>query len=170
MLANVKDVEILLHRMAEKQIFISKKEAEMNAKIAKIKASYEEETQLASALYDEDWSEIEAWCVKNSLMFQKQRSLDFSIGKIGFRTNPPKVVTLNKKTTLKTALELIKKVFDGSYIRTKDEIDKESILADYSQKKITDDKLAGVGLRIEQDETFFADIDYEKIKDFKKVS
>ena len=170
MLASIKDVEYAVHKMAERQIFIAKKEAEMNAKIAKIKAAYEEETLEARQDYDYFKSEVEGWSLKNKLMFLKTRSIEFTIGKIGFRTNPPKVVLLNKKYNLKTAIELINRVFDGKYVRSKEEIDKESILADYSGKKLVDETLAGVGLRVDQDETFFVEVDYEKIKDFNKVS
>ncbi|MHC1736867.1 MAG: host-nuclease inhibitor Gam family protein [Ignavibacteriaceae bacterium] len=167
MLASIKDVEYAFHKMAERQILISKKEAEMNMKIAKIKENYEEETLEARQDYDYFMAEIEGWSIKNKLMFLKTRSIEFPIGKIGFRTNPPKVVLLNKKYNLKTAMELMKRVFDGKYVRSKEEIDKESILADYSGKKLIDETLAAVGLRVDQDETFFADVDYEKLKNFK---
>ena len=46
----------------------------------------------------------------------------------------------------------------------KEEIDKDSILGDYAQEKIDDSRLASVGLRVDQDETFFTQIDWETIK------
>lgn len=160
---NVSELETAIIEMAKEKSFIAKKEALMNSKINKLKELFESETKESNANYSDLYSSAEAFCIKNKLMFQKQRTIELTAGKVGFRINPPKVVMLNRKYNLKTVLELVKKIFTGLYIRSKEELDKESILTDYSQKKLTDDTLAGIGLRVEQDETFFIDIDYTKL-------
>ncbi|MCC7158850.1 MAG: hypothetical protein IT281_04870, partial [Ignavibacteria bacterium] len=46
-----------------------------------------------------------------------------------------------------------------------EEIDKEALLSDYSSKDITDEKLASVGLKIDQGETFFVKPNWEALVD-----
>lgn len=163
----IADLENGLYEIAFREAEIAKKEAVMNQKIQTIKESFDENTRTIRSEADLIRSDIKAFCIKNKFEFEKQRTIDFNVGSVGFRTNPPKVTLLNRKYNLKTALELTKRIFTGAYIRVKEEIDKESILADYSQKKITDEKLAGVGLKIDQDESFSIDIKWEKLNETK---
>ena len=161
---SITDIELGLNEIAKSEAQIAKMEAAMNGKINSIKEKFNDDSRELRAESDLLRSEVEVYCIKNKFEFDKQRTKEFTIGAIGFRTNPPKVQLLNRKYNLKTALELIKRVFTGSYVRVKEEIDKETILADYSQKKINDESLAGVGLKIDQDETFFIDINWEKLE------
>lgn len=161
---NFEDVEKALSEFAQTESSIAKKEAEMNAKIQKIKDSYDEDTRGVRATRDLLYSNIERFCISNKFEFIKQRSKSFIAGVLGFRTNPPRVQLLNRKYNLKTALELIRKIFKGKYVRSKEEINKDEILVDYSSGTITDDKLASVGLKIDQDETFFVEINWDSLK------
>ena len=70
---------------------------------------------------------------------------------------------LNRKYNVKTSIELIKKIFSGAYIRIKEEIDTERILTDLAQEKLNDEKLASVGLKVDQDEKFVIEIDWETL-------
>jgi phage host-nuclease inhibitor protein Gam len=165
--SSISDIENGLYEVAKREAEIAKKEAIMNLKIQGIKENFDEQTHTLRAEADLLRSDIEAYCIKNKYEFEKQRTIDFTIGSVGFRTNPPKVALLNRKYNLKTALELVKRIFPKSYLRVKEEIDKETILADYSQKKITDGQLAGVGLKIDQDESFSIDVKWEKLNETK---
>ena len=163
-LTNVKEVETAIYKMAEARAVIAAHEAEMNKQINRLKEEFDKKTARQRGIIDNILPDVEAFCIKNKLLFQKTKSLDFPSGKVGFRITPPKVSLLNRKYNLKTALELIKRLFDGNYVRVKEEIDKDGILADYSGKRLTDDQLAGVGLKIDQDENFFVDLKWEEIK------
>ena len=167
--SSIQDVENGLYEIAKRDAEVAKMEARMNQKINSIKEKFDEESRQLRSESDMLRSEVAAFCIKNKSEFIKERTKNFTIGSIGFRTNPPKVQLLNRKYNLKTAIELIKRVFDGSYVRTKEEIDKETILADYSQKKLTDEQLAGVGLKVDQDESFFLDVKWEELQT-EKVS
>lgn len=158
------DVDRQLQLLSKSESFIAKKEAEMNSKIQDVKKRFEEETAEARAQKTMLQSEIEAFCLMNKADFLKQRTVKLIHGSIGFRTNPPKVTLLNRKYNLATAIELLKRVFTGKYLRTKEEIDKETILADYASKQLDDQKLAGVGLKVDQEETFFTEIDWQSIE------
>ena len=89
-------------------------------------------------------------------------------GTVSFRTNPPAVKAL-RGFTLASALELIKRSADfcTSFIRKKEELDKEAILRstalwsntavgqDLPEGAISDEQLAELGLQVVQDESFY---------------
>jgi phage host-nuclease inhibitor protein Gam len=163
MIKTYEELEKALKEYAVNDVALAKKEAEMNQKINKIKEEFDEKTKELRYVIDTTSGEIEAFCNNNKKDFEKNRSKEYQFGTIGFRTSPPKVAILNRKYNTKTVLELIKRVFKSAYIRVKEDLDKESILADYSQKKLDDSKLASVGLKIDQDEQFYITAKYEEI-------
>jgi len=152
-----------LMELSKHESFIAKKEASMNEKIQNIKQKFDEETADARAQKNLIESEVHSFCLNNKVEFLKQRTKKLIHGTVGFRTNPPKVNQLNKKFTIKTTIEFLKKLMPD-YIRMKEEVDKEKVLADYASEAIDDSKLAAVGLRVDQDETFFCEIDWETIQ------
>lgn len=157
------DVDQKLLELSQYESFVAKKEADMNSKIQTVKDKFDKETSDARAQASLIEQEIHAFCLQNKFEFDKQRTKKLIHGSIGFRTNPPKVNQLNKKFTVKTSIEFIKKLFNGTYVRQKEEIDKEKVLGDYAAEKIDDSQLASVGLRVDQDETFYHEIDWETI-------
>lgn len=163
-LTSYEDVDSALLEIGKVESVLAKKEAEMNSKIQVIKDKYDGETaeqrDFSSALRER----IEAFCVANKGDFAKQRTMSLTHGSVGFRNNPPKVVQLSKKYTVKTSIELLKKIFGGKYVRNKEEVNKDIILADYAGNQLNDEKLAATGLRIDNDETFNVDINWESIQ------
>lgn len=168
--ATFNDVSYALGIIAKRMAFVKKKEADMNEKINAIRQKFDVDTAEAQTEIDLLKTDIEKFCLDHKSEFDQTRTLEFTTGKVGFRTNPPKVLQLNKKFTIATTLELIKKIFKGAYIRIKEEIDKDALLSDYRNKTIADDKLASVGLRIDQGETFFIEPDWEKMLEEKTKS
>ncbi len=163
------DVNHVLAELAKHDSFIAKKEAMLNERINKLKEKYDEETEEARIAKEMLEKELEAFAMLNKSAFKKTRNVKLLFGEIGFRTTPPKVHQLNRKYSVKTSLELIKKLFAGKYIRKKEEIDKEQILTDYAAEELTDDKLAAVGLKIDQDEKFIYKIDWEALDGSKNA-
>jgi len=162
--ANYSDVDYAIKTIAEKEIIISKKEADMNLKINNIKEKYVEETNAFQEEVDKLRTDIKAYCKKNKEDFEKLRSKSLNFGTIGFRNTPPKVLMLSRKYTPDTAKELVKKILETKYIRTKDELDKDQILADYAAKVLDDAKLASVGLKIDNSEVFYCDVNFEALE------
>lgn len=162
-IVSYEDVNNSLFDIAKDESFVAKKEAEMNTQIQKIKDKYDEETESQRKRIADLKKKIESFCTSNKGDFLKQRSQVLTHGVIGFRNNPPKVVQLNKKWTVKSSLEFLKKLFNGKYVRSKDEVNKDQILADYASSVIDDSKLAAVGLRIDNDETFFIEINWDSL-------
>lgn len=163
--ATFNDIGYALGVIAKNTALIKKKEAVLNDRIAKLKADFESDVRSAVEENGMLTGEISSYCLVNKSQFEAQRTMTFASGEIGFRNNPPKVMQLNRKYTVATSVELIKKIFKGGYLRVKEEIDKETLLADYSNKELTDQKLASVGLKIDQGETFFVKPNWEVLVD-----
>jgi phage host-nuclease inhibitor protein Gam len=87
--------------------------------------------------------------VHRETLFGKLKSAASSLATFGFRTGNPKLVLLNRKWKWDDVLVALKGKERADLIRRKEEADKEAL------KKLPEDELAGFGLRIDQDETFF---------------
>jgi phage host-nuclease inhibitor protein Gam len=166
------DIDLALLKLGEIETKISTKEAAMNSEIQAIRSSYDTDTAELREQRTEINDAIELFCYDNKDEFAKQRSRTSMHGTVGFSNNPPKVLQLSKKWKIAETIKFIKKLFKGIYIREiqKEELDKEAILRDYGRKDdngkvlLDDKKLASVGLRIEQDERFYIEINWETLK------
>lgn len=93
----------------------------------------------------------EKYAVTNrETLFGKLKSAAAHLGTYGFRTGNPKLSLLNRKWKWDDVISALKSRGFIQYIRTKEEADKDRIKTDFS-----DPDLASVGLRIEQDESFY---------------
>lgn len=165
MLRTNEEVNKSLLEIAKLDSYLAKKEADLNSSLNKIKEKFEEETKQSKTEREMLVEELQNYAILNKKEFEKQRSKNMTFGTIGFRTTPPKVAQLNRKYTVKTSIELLKKLFTGKYLRTVEEMNKEEILTDYSMNKINDEKLASVGLKVDQDDRFYFEINWEKINE-----
>lgn len=87
--------------------------------------------------------------VHRESLFSKAKSAASSLAVFGFRIGNPKLTLLSRKWKWDDVVSAIKSKGLLHLIRTKVEPDKEAL------KKLEDEQLAGLGLRIDQDETFF---------------
>lgn len=150
---------------------LHKSEADLNKELQEVKERYDNLTAKTQGEWAKLNDAIETFCKNNKSDFEgDKRSRALTHGRVGFRNNPPKCVQLNKKWKVESSIAFIKELFKGKYIRTKPEINKEAILADYAKEKLTDTDLAGVGLRIDQEETFFCDVDWQSINQKSNVA
>lgn len=142
---------------------LAKLEAVMTEQINKIKSKYQDEiTELKEGM-EEPIELLQAFADEQKKSWGKKKSLELLHCVIGFRTGTPKV-SKDKKFTWDAVLELMKKnkMFSG-FIRSKDEINKESILAEKDENVVK-------GLKeqcyvfVEQDETFFVQPKVEELQ------
>lgn len=143
---------------------LTEKESALNAEIQSLRERYELQTaelRQCKAMLE---STLEKFVLSNKNEFESTRSRELMHGIIGLRWSPPKIAILNRKYNLKTALELLKKVKWGKqYIRTKEEVDKDALLAARAANDIDDSKLAAVGLKIDSTENFYYQINWDSI-------
>ena len=105
---------------------------------------------------------LRVWAETNPDQFPKGRkSVEMVSGILGFRTGTPKLALLTRAFNWDKVLKLLRAVSPWrNYIRTKEEVDKEAILGNYSQtpdKPSMDMDLRRFGLKVTQDETFYVE-------------
>lgn len=134
--------------------------ASMDEKILTLKKAYEFELAKLDAQIKQGTDDLEAWAIANPAEFGKAKSIEFLAGRIGFRTGTPKLALLNRQWTWDKVLAAIQK-FGFQFIRTKEEVDKEAILAFASaeaDKPRLDTKVLGpIGVKVTQGESFFVE-------------
>lgn len=158
------DADAAMLKLAECETHLQKLEAEMNEQIQIVRDEYEKSTHVLRAVKASVEKELERFAISNKGDFEKTRSRDLVHGVIGFRNTPPKVALLNRKYKWETVLELLARVRWGKdFIRTKEEVSKEQLLASYAAKEIDDQKLAAVGIKVDSSEEFFTKIKWEDI-------
>lgn len=160
------EVDEALLKLAEYKAFVQHEEAILNDGLQKTREEFDQKvaTQRERAATIE--SNIEGFCIQHKDEFERTRSKELTHGIVSFRTTPPKVAFLNRKYGYSTVIELIKRLgFQKKYLRVKEEVDKEAILADSAAKQLSDEKLAACGLKIDQTEQFDITIKWDSIKD-----
>jgi phage host-nuclease inhibitor protein Gam len=102
---------------------------------------------------------LESWASANPSEFPKGRkSIELLHGILGYRTGTPKLKTL-PKWTWDRVLENLKslgKVVAG-FVRTKDEVNKEAIIAAVSEGRLEATEARQLGVQVIQEETFFVE-------------
>lgn len=103
---------------------------------------------------------LRVWAETNPDQFPKGRkSLELTSGVLGFRTGTPKLALLSRAWNWDKVLEKLR-TMASRFIRTKEEVDKDAILGEYSalpDKDDANDMLAPWGIKVTQDESFFVD-------------
>jgi phage host-nuclease inhibitor protein Gam len=131
--------------------------ARRDAEVLAINKKYESRLADLDGTIKIETDKLRVWAESNPNQFPKGRkSLQLVSGTIGFRTGTPKLALLSRAWTWDKVLHTISCIKDlaAAFIRTKQEVDKETILGTWG--KVEDhDQLRSIGLRITQDESFF---------------
>ncbi len=91
---------------------------------------------------------------KDEVFGPKRKSAATKLAEYGLRIGQPTLKTLNRRWTWAKVLEAVKATLPGRYVRTKEDLDKESIRAQLGNDPAA---LATIGLRIEQTEAFWVE-------------
>ena len=135
---------------------LKKIEATIDVKTTQVREQYAPEISQHTTDKDNAFDVMQAYALENraELFSGKKKSIDSVHGTIGFRTGTPKLKTL-KGFTWEAVANLLK-VFLPDYVRTTCEPDKNKLLADRDNKEITA-SFPKVGVRVDQDETFYVE-------------
>jgi phage host-nuclease inhibitor protein Gam len=103
---------------------------------------------------------LKAWAVKNEKAeLVETRSISTPTGTFGFRTGMPRV-KFTRGWDVQRVIEAVLGLFPKrGWIRTVEELDKDAMIAD-RDKHAAD--LESVGVKIDQGETFYVDINLEE--------
>lgn len=127
---------------------------EMDAGKLKVAQQFEDRLGRLKKRIEEKTTIAAQWADMNPAEFGNKKSIEFVHATVGFRTGTPKVLPLKKSFTVELLIALLLKTIWGvRYIRQLPSIDKDGLIAD--RKELGEAKLAEVGLKIVQDESFF---------------
>ena len=163
------EAEAVLHEIAT--IFNSKRKitADMDAEILVIKNWCQPELTLCDEQIAAASSRLAAYATEHPEIFPKDRkSVQWVMGKIGFRTDTPSLATVGRSITWAKVLGIILGKRLRKFIRTKIEVDKDAILARCGTKdkptKFQTETLPALGLRLVQEEQFYVEPDLTKVE------
>lgn len=125
-------------------------QGKMNAEVTAVKEKYENTISKLQEEKEEQFELLQYYAEENPELFADKKSIEFTHGTIGFRTGMPKLAT-RKGYKWPAIFELVKDKLK-KYIRIKEEVDKEALLADRNN---LGERLKEVGLEVVQDETFY---------------
>lgn len=97
---------------------------------------------------------LRGWAEANLAEFGKRRSLELIHGELGWRVGMPKLVK-RAKLTWEAMVDKVKSILGHAYIRSKDEVDRATIIRAHEDGVIDAAQLRQCGLEVSQDDTFF---------------
>jgi len=129
--------------------------ADMDVQITKIREKWQDELTKLGDVKERSFDILQAYAMENrNELFSKRKSIETVHGTLGFRTGTPALKTL-KGFTWSSVLNLLKEFLPG-YVRTKEEPDKEKLLADRECEEVAD-LFPKVGVSVVQVETFYVE-------------
>jgi phage host-nuclease inhibitor protein Gam len=131
--------------------------ARMDAEIQAVRDRYEGHLASITVSLAEKTGAARTWAEASSAEFGGRRSIEFTHGVAGFRTGTPKL-----KTVLKWKWDAVLEALRGSrwggaYIRVKEEINKEQIIADVGAGVLSAADLRKAGAQVAREESFYVE-------------
>lgn len=153
------EANVLFATYAEADSKMLKIQAEKELAMTKIREKYQDKEVELAQVKTEAFEKLQHYAMSNPDLFVKRKSIEFSHGKIGFRTGTPKLKCLFKKWD--DSLEKVKQYLPD-FVRVKEEIDKEGLLAHKDEEAFA--QLFNVcGVKVEQEESFFIEPKREEV-------
>jgi phage host-nuclease inhibitor protein Gam len=135
--------------------------SKMDVEITRIREKYQDDLLKLSEVKERNFDIMQTFAVENRAdLFSKRKSIETVHGVLGFRTGTPKLKTL-KGFTWPSVTNLLKE-FLPAYVRTVEEPAKDRLLADRDNEDVAD-LFAKVGIKVDQDETFFVEPKKEEV-------
>ena len=151
------ECETLVGQITELTIKKQQLVSEMDEQISTIRSRYETTLGNLDARIEEMTNRCRDWACANTAEFGSKKSIAFTQGVLGFRTGTPKLKTLVGFTFARVLDSLRSVKWGAAYIRIKEEVDKEKLIADYGSMTLESSELREIGVKVDQDETFFVD-------------
>ncbi|HRU06583.1 MAG TPA: host-nuclease inhibitor Gam family protein [Candidatus Brocadiia bacterium] len=153
------EVDAALAELARANVERVKATAEMNRRLTEVRQQYAGRIEAAVERAGLLGAAIEVYVARHRKDLGDRKSRDLTHGVVGYRLDPPSLKTL-KKCTWKSVLEALRDGFQR-FIRTKEEVNKEALLAAANAGELSADALANLGCEVAQDEQFRLELRYE---------
>ena len=143
--------------------------AKMDAEKLAVTDKYKDALALTELQITNMLARLEAYATDHPEIFPKDRkSVAWAAGKFGFRTDTPSLALLNRSFTWAKVMSLIALKRWRKFLRMKVEVDKDAMLARCGTlekpTKFQQQTLAGLGLKLVQEEKFFVEPDLTKLE------
>jgi phage host-nuclease inhibitor protein Gam len=135
-------------------------EADQELEIIAIKKKRQKEIDKLKLVKEDAVSKLEIFANTNPDLFDKKKSIEMNHGKIGFRMNPPKLKLL-KSFNWDRVTEKLQNLLP-EFVRTKNEPDKEKLLASRDDEKIAN-HFKAIGVEVVSDEFFYVESKEEEL-------
>jgi phage host-nuclease inhibitor protein Gam len=139
--------------------------AEADEKILAIRESYTPALDQCAADIKVKSSIVKVWADANPEEFAKKKHVEFFSGKVGYRTGTPKL-KCRSGWTIARVLETLKTLEWGfAFIRIIEEIAKDELISAINQGRLTEKEQSEIGVRVEQDESFYIEPDLALVQE-----
>lgn len=152
------DAEGVLRRLAELRMQVRQATAEYNEREQARRAQLTAEITPKNDQIESLELGLREFVLVHRSEFEKTKHRVLTHGIVGFRTDPPSIKQI-KGFTVNAVLKLVKaSKWAWRFVRTKEEINKEEVLAALQAKDVTPDDLAPLGLQRVQEEQFYYEL------------
>ena len=136
----------------------------MDAEIQAVRDKYRSRLNTVAEVLTEKVNTARAWAEANPEEFGRRKSIDFPDGSVGFRTGMPKLKMLAKWKWDDVLRALQAARWGGAYIRVKEEINKEQIIADIGAEVLSAADLRKAGAQVVREESFYVDTKLTRVE------
>jgi phage host-nuclease inhibitor protein Gam len=151
------EMETLVREIAGLKLNEKLLAASLDAELQGVRDNYQSRLDTLAQVLAEKTDAARAWAEAHPAAFGQRKSMDFVHGVIGFRTGTPKLKTVLKFKWDGVLDALRRARWGAAYIRVKEEINKEQILADVAARILSEADLRKAGAQVVQEEMFFVE-------------
>ncbi len=148
------DVEACVEKIARATIARDGLMAQMDHDLTDVRARFEPQITAYGQAIDGLMRDVQTWAEDYPEQFGKTKSIDLMHGTIGFRVGMPKLKLLSGWTWARV-LDVLKAELMQIFVRTKEEVDKEGIIA--QRNELSPETFKKMGVKVVQDEVFFVE-------------
>ena len=157
-------MEALIREIAALKLGEKLLAASLDAELQSVRDNYETRLAPLAQSLAEKTERARAWAESNPGEFAGRRSIEFAHGVAGFRTGAPKL-----KTVLRWKWDGVLEALRGArwgktYLRVKEEINKEQIIADFGAGILGATDLRKAGAQVVQEESFFVEPKFTRVE------
>lgn len=151
------EMETLINEIAALKLHETALAAGMDSELRDVRDHYEPQLHDVSVKLDELTQSARKWAEAHPAEFAGRRSIQFANGVAGFRTGKPRLRLLARWTADRMLQSLRELRWGAAYIRVKEEINREQIIADIGTGFLKPGDLREAGAGIVQDDTFYVE-------------
>ena len=149
------EMETLVREIAGLKLNEKTLAAGLDAELKAVRDNYEQRLGAIAQLLAEKTAAARAWAEASPAEFRSRKSIEFVHGAVGFRTGTPKLKAHLKWDAVLDALRSLR--WGAGYIRVKEEVNKEQMIADFGARILSEADLKKAGAEVVREESFYVE-------------